>query len=34
VTEKVSGGELFDRIVVKDHFNETEAARVFVQVRM
>ncbi|KAJ1484065.1 kinase-like domain-containing protein [Baffinella frigidus] len=32
VTEKVTGGELFDRIVVKDHFNETEAAKVFVQI--
>ena len=32
VTEKVTGGELFDRIVTKDHFNETEAAKVFVQI--
>ena len=31
--EKVTGGELFDRIVVEDHFSEAEAANVFVQVR-
>ena len=34
VTEKVTGGELFDRIVATDHFSEAEAANVFVQVRM
>jgi len=28
----VTGGELFDRIVTKDHYSETEAAKVFVQV--
>jgi 16S rRNA A1518/A1519 N6-dimethyltransferase RsmA/KsgA/DIM1 with predicted DNA glycosylase/AP lyase activity len=31
VMELVTGGELFDRIVAKDHYSETEAASVFVQ---
>mmetsp|Transcript_28665 Transcript_28665/g.44913 ORF Transcript_28665/g.44913 Transcript_28665/m.44913 type:complete len:287 (+) Transcript_28665:1174-2034(+) len=31
VMEMVTGGELFDRIVEKDHYSETEAARVFTQ---
>jgi serine/threonine protein kinase len=30
--ELVTGGELFDRIVAKDHYSETEAAKVFVQI--
>eukprot|EP00286_Rhodomonas_abbreviata_P016967 CAMPEP_0181321360 /NCGR_PEP_ID=MMETSP1101-20121128/18638_1 /TAXON_ID=46948 /ORGANISM="Rhodomonas abbreviata, Strain Caron Lab Isolate" /LENGTH=404 /DNA_ID=CAMNT_0023429171 /DNA_START=65 /DNA_END=1279 /DNA_ORIENTATION=+ len=32
VMEEVSGGELFDRIVAKDHYSEAEAAKVFVQI--
>lgn len=32
VMELVTGGELFDRIVAKDHYSETEAASVFVQI--
>ncbi len=28
----MTGGELFDRILAKDHYSETEAARCFVQV--
>jgi len=32
VMELVTGGELFDRIVAKDHYSETEAASVFVEV--
>lgn len=32
VMELVTGGELFDRIVAKDHYSETEAAKVFVQI--
>ena len=30
---QVTGGELFDRILAKDHYSETEAARCFLQVR-
>jgi len=32
VMELVSGGQLLERIVKKDHYSETEAAKVFVQV--
>ena len=32
VCGQVTGGELFDRILAKDHYSETEAARCFVQV--
>mmetsp|Transcript_32449 Transcript_32449/g.50542 ORF Transcript_32449/g.50542 Transcript_32449/m.50542 type:complete len:514 (+) Transcript_32449:267-1808(+) len=32
VMELVTGGELFDRIITKDHYSETEAAKVFVQI--
>jgi len=30
--ELVTGGELFDRIVEKDHYDEHEAANVFCQI--
>mmetsp|Transcript_34767 Transcript_34767/g.81264 ORF Transcript_34767/g.81264 Transcript_34767/m.81264 type:complete len:517 (-) Transcript_34767:71-1621(-) len=32
VMELVTGGELFDRIVEKDHYNESEAANIFCQI--
>jgi calcium/calmodulin-dependent protein kinase I len=34
VMELVTGGELFDRIMVKDHYSEREAAHVFDQVKI
>ncbi len=34
VMELVSGGELFDRIVTKDHYSETEAAKVLGPLRV
>lgn len=32
IMELVTGGELFDRIIVKDHYSEKEAANCFKQI--